>query len=609
MTNTSSPAAPWLSFYGSVPACLDYSDGTMWDGVRKIAEEFPRLIAFDFMGRSTSYGRFRDAVETCARGLYSVGVRAGDRVTICLPNCPQGVIVFYAVNALGGVSNMVHPLSGEKEIEFYLQEADSRVVVTLDLFYEKFQAVRKNVSLDTLIVTSVADVLPLPLRVGYRLTEGRRAPKIERCHTPEAEVCNIPEPEARMRSEAEGCNIPEPEGSNIPEAGSSVLFWKDLLGKGRTADSSVFLRGNGDDEAVILYSGGTTGKTKGVLLTNRSFNALAQQVIAANPMFRRGDKMLAVMPMFHGFGLGISIHSMLFHGGRCLLVPRFTAKSYARLLKTKRCNFIAGVPSLYEALLREPTVKNADLSCLKGVFSGGDSLSVSLKKRLDAFLSDHNAPVSVREGYGTTECVTASCLTPYHMGKEGSIGIPFPDTYYKIVRPESEEEVPYGEEGEICLAGPTVMRGYLNNLQETKKVLRQHSDGLTWVHTGDLGTMDEDGFIYFRQRMKRVIVTNGYKVYPSQIENVLDSMEEIRISCVIGVDDPLRMQVVKAYVVLKQGYAPCDEIKDKILERCRKYVAKYALPRQIEFRDSLPKTSVGKVAYRLLEEEEKQRNI
>ena len=314
--------------------------------------------------------------------------------------------------------------------------------------------------------------------------------------------------------------------------------------------------------------------------------------------------MLAVMPMFHGFGLGVTIHSMLANGGRCILVPRFTAETYAKDIVKHRCNFIAGVPTLYEALLRQPRMNGADLSCLKGVFSGGDSLSVELKKRFDSFLKEHNAGIQVREGYGTTECVTASCLTPLHLYKEGSIGQPFPDTYYKIVDVGTNIELPYGKEGEICISGPSVMLGYLDQPEETANTLRLHGDGRIWLHTGDLGSMDDEGFIYFKQRIKRMIITSGYNVYPSQIENILDGYEAIQMSCVIGVPDPYKMQKVKAFVMLKPGYEKSEKTKEEILLYCKKNIAKYAMPYDIEFRDSLPKTLVGKVAYRVLEEEE-----
>ena len=321
-------------------------------------------------------------------------------------------------------------------------------------------------------------------------------------------------------------------------------------------------------------------------------------------MFRVGDKMLAAMPLFHGFGLGVCIHSMLFNGGRCILIPRFTPKSYAKQMVKYKCNFIAGVPTLYEALLRLPTMDGADLSCLKGVFSGGDSLSVELKKKLDKFLYDHNAKIQVREGYGTTETVTACCLTPPHMFKEGSIGVPFPDTYIKIVKPDTDEELPYGEEGEILLAGPTVMKEYINNPEETAQTLRTHADGLTWVYTGDLGIMDQEGFVFFRGRAKRMIISSGYNIYPGQLENILDAHEFVQMSCVIGVPDPYKMQKVKAFVKLSDKARPSDETKQILMDYCREHIAKYAMPYDIEFRADMPKTLVGKVAYRQLEEEE-----
>ena len=238
------------------------------------------------------------------------------------------------------------------------------------------------------------------------------------------------------------------------------------------------------------------------------------------------------------------------------------------------------------------------------MFSGGDSLSIELKKKLDKFLAEHKASIQVREGYGTTETVTACCLTPPHGFKEGSIGVPFPDTYIKIVKPDTDEELPYGQEGEILLAGPTVMKEYMKHPDETAKTLRTHADGLTWVYTGDLGIMDEEGFIYFKGRAKRMIVSSGYNVYPGQIENILDAHEKVQMSCVIGVPDPYRIQKVKAFVKLAAGVEANADTKDELIAYCRKNIAKYAMPYDIEFKDDMPKTLVGKVAYRALEEEE-----
>ena len=250
----------------------------------------------------------------------------------------------------------------------------------------------------------------------------------------------------------------------------------------------------------------------------------------------------------------------------------------------------------------------ADLSCLKGVFSGGDSLSVELKKKFDKFLYDHNASIQVREGYGTTETVTACCLTPSHMYKEGSIGLPFPDTYIKIVEPGTDKELPYGEEGEILLAGPTVMKEYMHHPEETAQTLQKHSDGLTWVYTGDLGTMDEQGFVFFKGRAKRMIVSSGYNIYPAQLENILDAHEFVQMSCVIGVPDPYKIQKAKAFVKLVPEAAPTEETKQILLNYCREHIAKYAMPYDIAFKEEMPKTLVGKVAYRVLEEEELGKN-
>ena len=562
--------APWKEHLGDVPFTLDYFQGSMFEAVANIAEKYPDNVAFDFYGKATTYKELIREIETCAKALKTIGVREGDKVTIALPNCPQAIQVFYAVNLVGGICNMIHPLSAEKEIEFYLNESRSVTAITLDQFYGKFENIRKNTGVTNIVIASVKDELSKPLKAGTMIMDSIN--KVQK----------------------------------IPDD-APVIRWKDFLKLSRHCFYNYKVERKGSDPAVILYSGGTTGTTKGILLSNLNFNALGQQVIAANPMFRVGDKMLAAMPLFHGFGLGVCIHTMLSQGGRCILIPRFTAEDYAKKVVKCKCNFIAGVPTLYEALLRLPYMNNADLSSLKGVFSGGDSLSVELKKKFDKFLYDHNSKVQIREGFGTTECVTASCLTPPHMAKEGSIGLPFPDTYYKIVEPGTDKELPYGEEGEILIAGPTVMMEYINHPQETAQTLRRHADGMTWIYTGDLGVMDSEGFIYFRGRAKRMIITSGYNVYPGQIENILDANELIHMSCVIGVPDPYKMQKVKAFVMLKPGVPENDDTKELILAYCRKHIAKYAMPYDIEFRKELPKTLVGKVAYRVLEEEEAEK--
>lgn len=558
--------APWVDSLGDLPHHLEYPDCSMISLIEKRAQENPDLDAYIFFGKKTSYGRMMDDINQCAKGLKAIGVKKGDRVTVALPNCPQGVTIFYAINMIGAVASMIHPLSSEKEIEFFINDSKSVMAITLDQFYGKFDAIRKNVCIRNLVITSIKDVVSLPVKIGYNLTEGRKHDKVPK--------------------------------------DADIILWKDLMGKGRTYVGEYRDENDAGDASVVLYSGGTTGLNKGILLSSYNFNALAMQTAGVNPNYKVGDRMLTVMPIFHGFGLGISVHTILVHGGCCILVPRFTPQSYAKLMMKYKCNYIAGVPALFEALIRMPKMENVDLSFLKGMFSGGDSLSIELKKKVDNYLYEHNSSIQVREGYGTTECVTASCLTPIHTAVEGSIGLPMPDMFYKIVEPGTENELPYGETGEICLAGPTVMLGYLDQPEETANTLRTHADGMTWVHTGDLGSMDDRGFVYFKQRLKRIIITNGYNVYPSQLENAFDAHEKVHMSCIIGVPDPIKKQKVKAFIMLKPGIKPSDDVKSELMEYAKKNISKYALPYDIEFREDLPKTLVGKVAYRKLEEEE-----
>ena len=563
-----SASAPWLKYYGNTPASLDYPHKTMYQMVAAAAKRKPDHIAYVFMGKKTTYREFLGRIHAAAKGLYKMGIRQGDKVTICMANTPQALDCFYALNYLGAVPNMIHPLSAAQEIAFYLNFSKSKAILTLDQFYYKVAGILPQLEHPTeILIARVAEELPLPLSVLYPMTKGARAIK------------------------------------KLPKTGYTL--WQDMVKAGKDVALEPE-KGTCEDCGAILYSGGTTGTTKGIMLSNLNFNALALQTIAASgfTMEEISDmKMLSVMPVFHGFGLGIGIHTPLIAGGTCVLIPQFNVKTYAHTLVKQKPNLIPGVPTLFEALLRAEDLENADLSFLRGIFSGGDSLSPELKKKVDAFLHEHGCTQQIREGYGTTECVTASCLTPKDYARKGSIGVPFPDTYYKIVTPGTTTELDPNTEGEICVSGPTVMIGYMDNMEETLHTLRRHHDGRIWLHTGDLGYMDQDGFVYFRQRIKRMIVTSGYNVYPSQLENIIDANEKVLLSCVIGVKDPYRVQRVKAYVVPMPGVEPTEELKQEILTYCAGRIAKYAMPREIEFRKELPKTLVGKVAYRVLEEE------
>ncbi|HIU33799.1 MAG TPA: AMP-binding protein [Candidatus Pullichristensenella excrementigallinarum] len=561
-------SAPWLKFYGNVPHTINYPDKTMYEMIELAARSNPDGIAYTFMGKKTDYRTFLAKIQSTAKALIAFGIRKGDRVTISMPNSPQALDCFYALNRIGAIPTMIHPLSAPGEIAFYLNASKSKAILTLDQFYPKVEEIISTVDHPVkVLIARIRDELKAPVRYAFLMTKGRALPKLEPC--------------------------------------SKYTFWNDFMEAGQLANPTLPpITEKGQDGAAILYSGGTTGTTKGIMLSNLNFNALALQTAAASGFSSlEGFKMLSVMPLFHGFGLGIGIHTALVAGCTCILVPQFSVATYAKILKKKRPNLIPGVPTLFEALLRADKLENADLSFLRGVFSGGDSLSIELKRKVDRFLKDHGATVQIREGYGTTECVTASCLTPKDYYREGSIGVPFPDTFYKIVRPGTDEEVPAGEEGEIVISGPTVMLGYVDNDEETAQTLRRHADGHIWLHTGDLGMMDADGFVYFKQRIKRMIITSGYNVYPSQLENIIDGHEKVLYSCVVGVKDPYKMQKVKAYIVPKPGVQVDEALKKDILAYCEKRIAKYAMPYDIEFREELPKTLVGKVAYRKLEEE------
>ncbi len=562
--------APWLKDYGGVRFHLEYPESSMSQAVLETAAAHPDLDALSFMGKKTPYRELAEKIDLCAKAFAALGVKENDHVCLCLPNIPQAVYCLYGLNRMGAVATMIHPLSAEAEIAFYLKEVSADVVVTLDALYPRFERVRETQPFRKLVTTSISDALGFLKKYGYKLTQGRK-------------IAPVP-------------------------ALEWTISWKEFLRGGEEYIGAHIARRGANDPAAILFSGGTTGVTKGILLSNLNFNALALQTQEMNhrgPVV--GARMLAAMPLFHGFGLGVCLHTMLFCGACSILVPRFTPKTYAQLIIKERPNYIAGVPTLFEAITRSHDLDGKKLDCLLGVFSGGDSLSIELKKKFDRFLQEHGASVRVREGYGTTECVTASCLTPLHHEVEGSIGLPYPDTYYKICKVGTCEEVPYGEEGEICLTGPTLMLGYLNHPEETADTLRTHADGHVWLHTGDLGVMNEDGFIFFRQRIKRMIITSGYNVYPSQLENVIEKHEAVQMSCVIGVKDPVKMQKVKAFVVLKEGYEPNEELMHSLREHCKKNIARYALPYDIEIRRSLPTTLVGKVAYRKLEEEEAEK--
>ena len=554
-----SETCPWLRHYGGVPATLAYPAVTLYQAVAGSAGRVPGAVAWDFFDTTQTYREFLSSIDACADALAALGLKAGERILISMPTAPQGVIAFYAANKLGAVPALIHPLSTTPEIEHYLNLSGARIALTLDAFYPRFAAARPKIALETLILARIPDYLSPLKKFGFWLTKGRK-------------IAPVP-------------------------ADPRVHSWAALMAEAHPAAAAAAMRTG--DAAVILFSGGTTGVPKGILLSNRNFIAEGMQAAAWGGI-REGDSILAILPIFHGFGLGVCVNAAFMSGGKSILVPVFSAEIVAKLLRRKRPNLLVGVPTLFEALARDPSLTKADLSCLRATFSGADTLPRPVKERFEKLIEKCGGRVKLLEGYGLTEAVTAIMAMPMGEYREGSIGLPFPDMRAKICGPGTTHELPPGEEGEICVAGPAVMLGYLDDPVATAITLRVHSDGRTWLHTGDLGRMDADGFFYFTVRSKRLIKSSGFNVYPAQVEAVLYEHPLVAEACVAGVPDPSQVERVKAFVVLK-GAAPANADTERaLIEHCRERLIKWSCPREVEFRGELPKTQVGKIDYKLL---------
>ncbi len=555
---------PWLRFYGRVPPSLEYPAITLHEAVAATARRVPDAIAWDFFGTTSTYRELAAAIERCAGGLAALGLERGERILISMPTCPQGVIAFYAANRLGAVPALVHPLSTAPEITHYLDASRARIALTLDACYATFAAATPKLKLATLVVARIPDYLAPLQKLGFWLTKARK-------------IARVP-PDPRVR------------------------WWSDLMeGHGAATPPAPQASASTEDPAAILFSGGTTAEPKGIVLSNRNLIAESMQVVAWGGI-RDGDAMLAILPIFHGFGLGVCVNAVLMAGGKSILVPVFSAEVVAKLLRTKRPSVLVGVPTLYEALAKDSKLATTDLSCLRACFCGADTLPRPVKERFERLVRDRGGTVKLLEGYGLTEAVTAIMATPLDEYREGSIGVPFPDMRAKICTADVGEQAPVGEEGEICVSGPAVMLGYLDDPEATAQALRVHRDGRTWLHTGDLGRMDADGFFYFTTRLKRMIKSSGFNVYPAQVEAALYQHPLVAEACVVGVPDPIQVERVKAYVVLRDPSQATQQTETSLIGHCRERLIKWSCPREIEFCAELPKTRIGKVDYRALVE-------
>ena len=573
--------APWLKFYGDEKQHLEYPDFSAYKLIEYTASKHLNNISYNYYGNKKTYHEFLKQIDEVARSLKALGVKYKDVVSICMPNTPEAIISFYACNKIGAIASMIHPLSAENEIKNYLNVSKSSWLITIDFTMPKVEKIIKNTKVKKVITVGVGESMPPVMKSLYAAT-------------------NVTKTLTKL-------NPINYLNEDFNELNSIKISWGSFLKLGRDYIKEMDDNFKGKDVAAILYSGGTTGTPKGVKLTNLNLNASAMQNFEHVACLRDKDKVLAIMPIFHGFGLSVCIHCVQYFGGTSILLPQFNAKTFDKIVKKYEPNVLVGVPTLFEAICNNKNFRFMKLDYLTCVISGGDSLSIELKKKFDDWLKRHHSPTTIREGYGLTECCAASCFTPLNNYRLGSIGIPYPDTYYKIVEEGSEKEVPYGNEGEIVITGPTVMAGYINNRKETKATLKKHKDGRIWLHTGDSGVMDKDGFIYFKGRLKRMIITSGYCVYPGMIENVIDSHPSVKMSCVIGIPHPYKVTVAKAFVVLKKDARDKEAILDSIKELVEKNLARFSWPYEYEFREELPKTLVGKVAYNVLMQEEKMK--
>jgi long-chain acyl-CoA synthetase len=572
---------PWLAFYGDLPADIEVPDASMYKLVAQSARRQPEATALVYVGRRITYSELQAEIDRCAEALLAQGIHEGDSVTLSMPNVPNAIVLFYALNRIGARAVMTHPLSSPTELKHYLNQTSSRWAVTMDMFYGRFRDILADTDVEKLLICHFSDYLSSAKKLGFKVTKGRK-------------IDPVPKDDPRIitwRRFLKSQSLVEPNRLVEP-----------VETPHRLVEPSTASRRDETSGDVVLFSGGTSALPKGIELSAANFNALAvsmQAITGIGP----GHSVLAILPVFHGFGLGLCIHTPLTVGAFAILVPEFSARIYIDNLIRYSPSYIAGVPTLFQALLTEPTFAKVSFEHLRGAYSGGDSLTPALKERFDKAIAAQGSRVELMEGYGLTECVTACTVSPSHQYRENSIGIPIPGMRVLVADSEGTE-LAYGEEGEICVTGPTLMKGYLHDPDATAVTLRRHEDGRTWLHTGDIGTMDSDGYLYFRGRKKRIIKVSGVSVYPAQVEQVLEAHPQVRRACVIGTPDEYQMSSVKAFVVPAEGVASDDRLRGDLIAHCRKHLMKWAIPRSIEFRDELPTTLVGKIAYTQLEQEE-----
>ena len=559
-------ANPFLNFENSKsPLGFDVPDTSMFGMLKMSAENQPESSAYEYFGTECSFKNLVGKIEEISGAFYKTGVRKGDIVTIVMPNTPEAVISIYALNRIGAVANILHPLSAQEEIKNHINRVGSKVLLCVDICSEKISNIINETPLETVIVASAGDSMPFVMKTLYSL----------KC------IKNFKYDKTDRR----------------------YISWKSFSERRKAVDEYKPLGDENNEVAVILHSGGTTGTPKDIMLSNRNFNAFGIQAVLTLRDVSAGDKILAILPIFHGFGLGVCVHVSFCFGACSVLIPQFNAKKFASILNKYKPTMIFGVPTLYDALLKAKGTDKIDFSFLKYAVSGGDTLPEKLEKSVNEFLAAHNSKIKICEGYGMTEGLAALSLSVGENYKSRTIGKPLVGTEMCIVEPGTVNALPANEDGELCVSGPTVMIGYRNNPEETENTLRVHADGKVWLHTGDMAAIDEDGFVHYKLRIKRMMITSGFNVYPTQIENVIEELDFVDKCVVVSVPHQYKKEVAKAYILLKKGTEKSEKTENEIRAYCKKKLMHYSVPYKYEFVDLLPKTAYNKIDFMKLQKE------
>lgn len=558
-----SQAKPWLKYYDQKFIDQTLPALSAFEYVCQRSKNHLNDTALEYYGRKFTYADLIVNVKKTAAALRGAGVKKGDIITVVSIMTPEIIALFYAADMMGATLNLVDPRYSVEGIREYIEEVDSHLLVCLNVVYERCRQAAKRTNVEKVIVLSPADSLPPVMAVGYKLT------------TPDKN-----------------------------KYASNVIRWKQFI-KGGEGQSTAAEPYDPDHACVVVHTGGTTGSPKGVMLTDDCFNGIALQFQAYPKLFHRGQKLMNVMPPFIAYGFACGIHLPLVLGFTVIIIPNLDPAKLGSLVLKHKPEHMFGVPTHYQQLAADPKLRDKDLSFIINYAAGGDSLSRGAEQTVNDFLAAHGARYPIAKGYGMTEVSSAATVAAGLDNKPGSVGIPMVNTVVAAFEPGTDQELPIGQRGELCISGPCLMKGYYNKPEETAILLRRHPDGRVWAHTGDMGYLDEDGFVYLDSRIKRMIIRHdGFKVFPSMIENVVSRHPAVHQCSVVGCTDKDHVQgrLPFVYIVLKADTTAKKKQVIRELERmCAEELPEYVQPVAYKFISSMPMTPVGKVDYRQLE--------